>query len=100
MQLLKNELQALKGNKSLVKSQVDGKGDELAGMERAKWEGMVSSVSSFRDSIAKQMFDLFVKSVGEGEKKKSNSLIIFIENWKCMDMERLLPYCKSYFQAR
>ena len=53
MQQLKNELQALKKNKNLVKSQADGKDDELVGMERAKWEGMVSSVSSFRDSIAK-----------------------------------------------
>lgn len=60
----------------------------------------MASVNSLREGINKEIFELFFKSVRDGEKRKQNSLVIFIENWKCLDMERLQPYIKSYFQVR
>jgi hypothetical protein len=57
----------------------------------------MASVNSLREGINKEIFELFFKSVRDGEKRKQNSLVIFIENWKCLDMERLQPYIKSYF---
>jgi hypothetical protein len=53
-----------------------------------------------RNGINKEVFDVFFKSVRDGEKRKQNSLLIFIENWKCLDIQRVEPYIKSYFEAR
>jgi hypothetical protein len=68
--------------------------------ESSKWQGIIASINSLREGINKEIFELFFKSVRDGERKKQNSLVIFIENWKCLDMERLQPYIKSYFEVR
>jgi hypothetical protein len=38
--------------------------------------------------------------VKDGEKTRSNSLVIFIENWKQLDLRRMQPYVKAYFEER
>jgi hypothetical protein len=53
-----------------------------------------------RNSINKEVFDVFFKSVRDGEKHRSNSLIIFIENWRNLDIDRIEPYMDSYFKTR
>jgi hypothetical protein len=68
--------------------------------DSSKWQGLMASVSTLREGLNKEIFEVFFKSIKDGERKKQNSLVIFIENWKSLDMERLEPYIKSYFEAR
>jgi hypothetical protein len=46
--------------------------------EISKWQGFIASVNTLREGINKEIFELFFKSISDGEKKKMNSLIIFI----------------------
>lgn len=69
-------------------------------LETSKWQGLMASINSLRDGLNKEIFEVFFKSIKDGEKRKQNSLVIFIENWRSLDMGRLEPYMKSYFQAR
>lgn len=61
-----------------------GRGGDL--VETSKWQGLMASIGSLRDGLNKEIFEVFFKSIKDGEKKKQNSLVIFIENWRCLDM--------------
>lgn len=75
-------------------------GTDSSLLEVSKWQGLMASIASLRDGLNKEIFEVFFKSIKDGERKKQNSLVIFIENWRCLDMSRLEPYMKSYFEAR
>lgn len=74
-----------------------GRSGDLDLLETSKWQGLMASINSLRDGLNKEIFEVFFKSIKDGEKRKQNSLVIFIENWRSLDMSRLEPYMKSYF---
>ena len=51
-------------------------------LDISKCEGLIASIVTLRNGINKEVFDVFFKSVRDGEKHRSNSLVIFIENWR------------------
>lgn len=63
-------------------------------------DGLIKSIETLRGGINREVFEVFYKSVKDGEKHRSNSLVIFIENWKEIDLDRIHPYILSYLEAR
>ena len=64
----------------------------LGKLDLDRFDGFITSIISLRSGIVKDVFDVFSMSVKDGEKHKSNSLVIFIENWTHLDLNKLEPY--------
>lgn len=47
-------------------------------LQSSKWQGLIASIATLREGLNKQIFEVFFKSVKDGQKKKQNSLVIFI----------------------
>ena len=50
---------------------------------------MIASIITLRNGINKEMMELFIACVTEADKKKTNSLAIFINKWRTIEISRI-----------